>query len=174
VSDEFFPAVLGTRQRWLAGLGGIGLGFGGPFALSVLLLATSGDPLFVILPLPFLGALWMIQGMAPAGYTLDTEGVGLERRWLRRVIPYAAIGEVDRQPRAVGGLGGVGLNVLFGSHGLRWNPRTGRHYLFIANTVDLVWLRTAGGLIALSPERPDAFVAELSRRLAAARRDAAT
>ena len=54
VSDEFFPAVLGMRQRWLAGVGGIGVGFGVPFALSIVLLATSGDPLFVILPLPFL------------------------------------------------------------------------------------------------------------------------
>ena len=172
MSDEFFPAVLGMRQRWLAGVGGIGVGFGVPFALSIVLLAMSGDPLFVILPLPFLGTLWMVQGLAPAGYTLDENGVGLERRWLRRVIPYAAIAAVDRQPRAVGGLGGVGLNGLFGAHGLRWNPRTGRHYLFIANTADLVWLRAGGGLIVLSPERPDAFVVELNRRLA--RRDAAT
>ncbi|HWN92589.1 MAG TPA: hypothetical protein VNQ15_14310, partial [Verrucomicrobiae bacterium] len=88
MSDEFFPAVLGMRQRWLAGVGGIGVGFGVPFALSIVLLATSGDPLFVILPLPFLGTLWMVQGLAPAGYTLDENGVGLERRWLRRVIPY--------------------------------------------------------------------------------------
>jgi len=56
VSDETFSAVLGTRQRWIAGLIGIGLGFGVPFVLSVVLIATSGDLLFVILPLPFAGA----------------------------------------------------------------------------------------------------------------------
>jgi len=174
VSDEFFAAVLGTRQRWIAGLCGIGLGFGAPFALSTVLLATTGDPVFVILPLPFLGALWVIQGLAPAGYTLGEAGLRLERRWLARTLPYAAISAVDREPRTLGGLGAVGLNGIFGAHGLRWNPRTGRHYVFIANTADLVWLRAPGGLIALSPERPDEFTAALSRRLAAARRGAAT
>ena len=31
------------RQRWIAGLIGIGLGFGVPFVLSVVLIATSGE-----------------------------------------------------------------------------------------------------------------------------------
>ncbi len=51
MSEETLDAVLGTRQRWISGLGGIGLGFGVPFVLSVLLVATSGDLLFLILPL---------------------------------------------------------------------------------------------------------------------------
>jgi len=174
VSEEFFPATLGARQRWLAGLVGIGLGFGAPLILSVLLVATSGDPVFVILPLPFLGALWCIQGLAPRGYSLGEDGLGLERRWLRRVLPYAAIAGVHRGARPAGGLGGVGLNSLFGAHGLRWNPWTGRHYLFVTRTTGLVWLETAGGLIALSPDRPDEFAAALSRRIGAGRGGAAT
>jgi hypothetical protein len=167
VSDESFAASLGTRQRWIAGLVGIAGGFGVPFLLSVLLVATSGDLLFLILPLPFLGALWVAQGLAPAGYTLEDDRLILERRWLRRGIPYAAIAGVDRRTCSMGGLGTVGLNSLFGSHGLRWNPRTGRHYLFITRTTDVVWLTTSRGLVALSPERPAEFTTRLAERLAA-------
>ena len=166
MTDEFFHATLGARQRWVAGVVGIGLGFGVPFVLSVVLVATSGDLLLLILPLPFLGALWVIQGLAPAGYTLGADGVTLERRWLSRVVPYAAISSVDREPRSAGGVGAIGVNGLFGSHGLRWNPRTGRHYLFITNTSDVVWLTTARGLLAISPERPGEFTARLAERLA--------
>jgi len=167
VSDETFGAALGARQRWIAGLCGIGLGFGVPFVLSVFLVATSGDMLLLILPLPFLGVLWAVQGLAPSGYTLSEDGVILERRWLTRVLPYAAITAVDRQSRPVGGLGAMVLNSLFGSHGLRWNPRTGRHYIFITRTTDLVWLTTSRGLIALSPDRPAEFTMRLAERLAA-------
>lgn len=164
--DETFTASLGTRQRWIAGLAGIAGGFGVPFVLSVVLVATSGDLLFLILPLPFLGALWFAQGLAPFGYTLEEGRLILERRWLRRGIAYAAISDIDRRPRAVGGFGSVGLNSLFGAHGLRWNPRTGRHYLFITRTSDLVWLTTSRGLVALSPEDPVTFTTRLAARLA--------
>ena len=144
---------------------GIGLGFGAPFVLSVAMVATSGDPSLLILPLPFLCALWLIQGLAPAGFTLEPEGVRMERRWLSRLIPYALIRSADREPRAIGGLGAVGLNVLFGSQGPRWNRRTGWHYLAITNTTDLVYLHTAGGLVVLSPSRPNEFTARLTGRL---------
>ena len=129
------------------------------------MVATSGDPSLLILPLPFLLGLWVVQGLAPAGFTLETDGVRIERRWLSRLVPYALIHGVDREPRAVGGVGAVGLNVLFGSQGPRWNRRTGWHYVAITNTADLVYLHTAGGLVVLSPSRPDEFVVRLGRRL---------
>jgi hypothetical protein len=144
---------------------GIGLGFGVPFVGSVAMVATSGDPSLLILPLPFLCALWVIQGLAPAGFTLEMDGVRIERRWLSRLIPYALIRAVDRESRAIGGLGAVGLNSLFGSQGPRWNPRTGWHYLAVTNTTDLVYLHTRGGIVALSPSRPDEFTARLAHRL---------
>ena len=101
--DRHFAASLGVRQRLIAGVVGIGLGFGAPFILSVVLVATSGDASLLILPLPFLGALWAIQGLAPSGYTLEAGGVRLERRWMSRLLPYAAIRAVDRQPRRSAG-----------------------------------------------------------------------
>ena len=160
-----FPATLGRKQRLVAGVLGIGLGFGGPFLLSVAMVATSGEMSLLILPLPFLGALWMIQGLAPSGYTLEEEGVRLERRWARRLILYDRIVRCDRRPRPIGGLLAAGVNGLFGSHGPRWNPRIGWHYLAITNTTDLVFLETRGGLVVLSPTRADEFVGELSARI---------
>jgi hypothetical protein len=91
--------------------------------------------------------------------------VRIERRWLRRLIPYDRIGGCDRRRRPIGGLLAVGINGLFGSYGPRWNPRTGWHYLAITNTDDLVFLETAGGLVVLSPSDPDQFVRALTARL---------
>jgi len=163
-AGTFFPAVLGNRQRVVAGVFGIGLGFGVPFLLSVALVATSGDPSLLILPLPFLGGLWLLQGLAPSGFTLDEDGVRLERRWLARRVPYAAILDCDREPRPIGGLLALGLNGLFGSHGWRWNPRTGWHYLAITNTRDLVYLTTTAGVLVISPREPEQFVIRLGTR----------
>ncbi len=165
-AGAFFPAVLGNRQRIITGVFGIGLGFGVPFLLSVVLVATSGDPSLLILPLPFLGGLWLIQGLSPSGFTLEEGGVRLERRWLPRLVPYASILDCDREPRSIGGLLALGLNGLFGSHGWRWNPPTGWHYLAVTNTCDLVYLSTTAGLVVISPSEPDRFVASLRARLA--------
>jgi hypothetical protein len=165
-AETFHPAVLGRRQRFLAGVVGVGLGFGGPFVLSVALVATSGDMSLLMLPLPFLGALWFAQGFAPAGYRLDGDGVTIERRLRPRLIPRDAIRSVDRERRPLGGLGAVGLNALFGAHGIRWNPWTGWHELAITNTQDLVYVHTRRGLLVLSPDRPDEFAARLAALLA--------
>lgn len=149
----------------LAGVLGLGVGIAVPILLSTALVAWTGDPSLVIFPLPFIGLVWAIQGLAPAGFSLDAGGISIERRWLRRRIPYASIHAVDRTPRKVGGLFALGVNGLFGAHGVRWNPSTGWHYLAITNTEDLVYLHTTRGLVVLSPSRPDEFVAALSRRL---------
>ena len=118
----------------------------------------------LLIVLPFLGALWTIQGLAPSGYTLEEGGVRIERRWLGRLIPYDRILGCDRRRRPIGGLLAAGINNLFGSHGPRWNPRLGWHYLAITNTVDLVFLETRGGFVVLSPSDPDAFVSALRAR----------
>jgi hypothetical protein len=137
----------------------------------VALVATSGDPSFLILPLPVLGGLWVAQGLAPAGVSLEPDGLRLERRWLARSLPYSAIQGCDRTPRRIGGVGAIGVNALFGSHGWRWNPRSGWHYLAITNTRNLVYLHTSAGLVVISPNDPDEFVVRLRARLAATGRE---
>ena len=164
-AGRFYAASLGTRQRLVAGIVALGLGILVPILTSVVLVATTGEPAFVIFPLPFLGAVWVIQGLAPTGFTLEDRALRVERRWLSRRVPYGSIRGVDRTPRPIGGLLALGLNGLFGSHGPRWRPGTGLHYLAITNTRDLVYLHTAVGLVVISPSEPDAFVADLRRRL---------
>jgi PH (Pleckstrin Homology) domain-containing protein len=163
LDSDVFPMPLGPRQRVAAAVA-IGLGFGGPFLLSVVLVATSGDPSLLMLPLPFLGGLWMAQGLSYTAVALEDRGVRLERRWLARAVPYASIADADRQRRAIGGFGAVLINAVFGSHGWRFHPRTGWHYLAITNTRDLVWLRTAAGLVVISPAEPDRFLDQLGAR----------
>jgi hypothetical protein len=162
-----FPASLGRRQRLVAGIVGIGLGFGLPFLLSVAMVAASGELSLLIMPLPFLGALWVIQGLAPTGYTLEDEGVRIERRWSRRLIRYDGILGGDRRRRPIGGLLAAGFNNLFGSHGARWNSRSGWHYLAVTDPDRLVFLETLGGLVVLSPNDPDGFLSALRARLPA-------
>ena len=164
-ASRFHAATLGTRQLVVAGIVALGLGVGVPILTSVVLLATTGEPAFVIFPLPFLGAVWVIQGLAPSGYRLEDRGVRIERRWLSRRMPYSSIRGVDRTPRPIGGLLALGLNGLFGSHGLRWRPGTGLHYLAITNPRDLVYGHTTTGLVVISPSSPDEFGAELGRRI---------
>ena len=153
----------------IAGVVALGLAIGVPIVTSAWLVAVTADPVFVIFPLPFIGAVWLIQGMATTGYRFEDRGVRIERRWLSRRLPYTAIRDVDRVQRPIGGLLALGLNGLFGAWGLRWNRRTGLHYLAIANTHDLVYVHTVRGLLVLSPERPDEFVAQIRRRLASPR-----
>jgi hypothetical protein len=155
---------LGRRQRIIAGLG-VAIGFGAPFLLSVALVASSGDLSLLMFPLPFLGVLWIAHGLSFTSVTLEPDGVRLDRRWLSRLVPYAGVTEVDREPRRIGGLGAIGINGLFGASGWRFRPRTGWHYLAIASTRDLVWLHTTAGLVAISPGEPDRFVEELRARL---------
>lgn len=165
MGEAFHPAVLGRRQRLVAGVLGIGLGVGLPVLGSAVLVARTGELALVMLPLPFLGALWILRGLAPAGYTLGRRALRIERRWLARSIPYSTIRAVSRRRRPIGGLGALGLNGLFGSHGLRWRPGTGLHYLAITNTRDLVFVETRPLLVVLSPAEPDRFAAALEARL---------
>src|SRR5215467_14613641 len=104
MADASFEAVLGRRQRIVTGVVGIGLGFGLPFLLSVVPVSISGEPSLLILPLPFLGALWAIQGLSPSGFRLEDRGLRLQRRWLSRLIPYTSILHCDRRTRPIGGL----------------------------------------------------------------------
>jgi hypothetical protein len=55
---------------------------------------------------------------------------------------------------------------LFGRFGRFWNPRLGVYRLFLSNTSSVVWLATTEGWVALSPDRPDEFVAGVEARLA--------
>ena len=123
----------------------------------------TGDIQWLFLSLPFTGMFWFASRFAPTGYRLAVDGIHVERRGGgRRLIPYGEIRGVDQQRRSTSGLTFMGSNGLFGRFGSFWNPRLGFFRLFLTNTNEVVWLSTAGGFVALSPERPDEFCARLA------------
>ncbi|HYE92064.1 MAG TPA: PH domain-containing protein, partial [Terriglobales bacterium] len=125
--------------------------------VGVVMTARTADITWLFLTLPFLLVLLAARRFAPTAYWLARDGLHIERRGGPKVIPYAAIHTVDRAPRSIGGLTAVGSNGLFGRFGTFWSPRLGTYRLFITNTDRLVWLATDGGLVAVSPDRPDDF-----------------
>jgi hypothetical protein len=89
----------------------------------------------------------------------------VERRAGDKVFAYGAIRDADRQERPVGGLSVTASKGVFGRFGRFWNTELGFHWLYLSNTSTVVWLHTDGGLVGLSPDRPDEFLARLRGRL---------
>ena len=132
--------------------------------LGIVFAAKSGDLRWIFLGLPFTLALFVAGRYAPIAYRLGADGLSIERRAGPRVIPYRAILAVDRAPRRAGGLSVMAFKGVFGHFGRFWNSTVGFHQLWLTNTHSIVWLRTATGWVALSPDRPDEFVERLRAR----------
>jgi hypothetical protein len=129
------------------------------------LTVRTGDIQWLFLSLPFTGMFWIASRLAPTGYRLGVDAIHVERRGGRTAIPYQEIRAVDRDARSAKGLTCMGSNGLFGRFGSFWNPRLGIYRLFLSNTDTIVWLGTARGWVALSPDRPDEFCARLAPRI---------
>lgn len=163
-SPVWFEARLGTRER-LSALAAIILIVGGSTVVGVVMTARTGDLRWLVVSLPFTLMLFVAARLSPSGYRLAPDGVHVERKAGAKVIPYAGIRGVDREPRSPRGLTVTGSNGLFGRFGRFWNPRLGMYRLFLSNTETIVWLTTEQGLVGLSPDRPDEFVERLTARL---------
>lgn len=137
--------------------------------LGIVFTAKSGDPRWIFLGLPFTFVLFVAGRYAPIAYRLSADGLHIERRAAAKVIPYHAIHAVDREPRRIGGLSTMGFKGVFGHFGRFWNPTVGTHQLWLTNTRSIVWLETATGWVAVSPDRPDEFVERLRARIGGAR-----
>lgn len=132
---------------------------------GIVMTVQTGDPRWLFISLPFTFMVFVAGRYAPSGYRLAGDGVHVERRAGPKVIRYRDIREVDRAPRRLAGLTMFASNGIFGSFGRFWNPQLGFYHLHLTNRDTVVWLATAHGLIALSPDRPDEFVESLRRRL---------
>ncbi|MBM3220581.1 MAG: hypothetical protein FJZ38_18240 [Candidatus Rokubacteria bacterium] len=138
---------------------------GGTLVLGFVMTVRTADIRWLFLSLPFVVMLWVAARFAPTGYRIGPDGVHVERRVGRKVIPYRDIRAVDRVVRSVKGLTFAGSNGLFGRFGSFWSPRLGFYRLFLTNTDAVVWLSTGQGWVALSPDRPEEFCARLAARL---------
>jgi len=133
--------------------------------LGVFFAVKTGNPRWMFLSLPFAVILFVIGRYAPQGYRLATDGVHVERRAGPRVIPYRTIRSADRVARPLAGISVTASKGLFGRFGRFWNSTLGSYRLFLTNRDTVVWLQTTTGLIGLSPDRPDEFVALLRARI---------
>jgi Bacterial PH domain len=133
--------------------------------LGVVLTVKTGDPRWLFLGLPFSLILFVVGRLAPTAYRLATDGIHVERRAGDKVFPYRAIRDADRQERPVNGLSVTASKGVFGRFGRFWNARLGFYRLYLSNTNGVVWLHTDSGLVGLSPDRPDEFLARLRGRL---------
>lgn len=133
--------------------------------LGVAFAVTTGNPRWMFLSLPFAVILFVIGRYAPQGYRLAADGVHVERRAGPRVILYRTIRSADRVARPLAGISVTASKGLFGRFGRFWNSTLGSYRLFLTNRDTVVWLQTTTGLIGISPDRPDEFVALLRTRI---------
>ena len=133
--------------------------------LGVAFAVKTGNPRWMFLSLPFAVILFVIGRYAPQGYRLAADGVHVERRAGPRVIPYRTIRSADRVARPLAGVSVTASKGLFGRFGRFWNSTLGSYRLFLTNRDTVVWLQTTTGLIGISPDRPDEFVALLRTRI---------
>lgn len=135
--------------------------------LGVVFTIQTADLRWLFLSLPFTLMLVVMGRFAPIGYRLAPDGLRVVRRGVPdKVIRYDRIRGVDRAPRALSGLTLTGSKGVFGRFGTFWSPRLGVYRLYMANTDNVIWLDTSDGLVGLSPDAPDEFVARLQERLA--------
>lgn len=138
---------------------------GATTVVGLVMMIQTHDFRWLVLGLPFLIMLLIAARFAPSGYRLGSEGVYIERKVGAKLIRYRDIRTADRERRSIKGLTFGGSNGLFGRFGRFWNPRLGLYRLFLSNTSSVVWLGTSEGWIAVSPDRPDEFVAGVQARL---------
>jgi hypothetical protein len=120
-----------------------------------------------VLPLPFVVIFGATARLAPKAYRLASDGLYVERRGASDVrVAYRLIRSVDRERRSLLGLG-AGSSGFLGcfTFGRAWRPGLGRYRLLLSHARAAVWLDTSEGWIAISPDRPDAFIAGLRARL---------
>ena len=150
----------------MATTGAVLLGVVGMTILGIVFTVQSGDPRWLFAGLPFTLMLFVIGRFAPAGYRLAGDGIQIERKVGPKLIPYRKIRGVDREERRVNGISAMGSKGIFGRFGSFWNSQLGVYRLYLSNRENVVWLATDGGLVGLSPDRPEEFVERLQSRLA--------
>jgi hypothetical protein len=129
--------------------------------VGIALTVQSGDPRWLFISLPCSVILFVAGRFAPTAYRLGADGVHIERRAGDKIIPYRTIRNADRLERPLRGISLGASKGIFGRFGRFWSPQLGFFRLFVSDASAVVWLHTDGGLVGLSPDRPDEFLARL-------------
>ena len=102
------------------------------------------------------------------GYEFDDTELRIERLFWHTVISLDGISQVSSDPSLLkGSLRIFGNGGLFSFTGYYRNKRIGNYRAFITDWKHSVVLMLPGGVIAVSPENPAQFIAELQKNFAA-------
>ncbi len=142
-------------------------------ALPIVFLAIAAfGSAVLLLPALLIVALglWVWLRMRPMLFVVDADGVEVEWPLKRRRIQRADIAsvrliDVATLRRELGFCMRVGVGGLFGAFGWLWSRRRGIVEMYVSRTDGLVWIeRVSGRPWMITPEKPEAFVRELSVR----------
>ena len=142
------------------------VGIGVATLIGVVGMAQTGNIAWLFLSLPFTVVLFVMAQFAPRGYRITPEGLRIERTLRDRVIPWRDVRGVDDEARQLTGISVTASRGIFGWFGWFWSVRFGLYQLFVTDRRRIVWLRTERGLVGVSPDRPEEFVARVRERSA--------
>ena len=162
---SFYHATWGKPLKWVSlcvSLLCVGLAVWQGWFLSRL----HGDFPFWLAILPLL----LVAGCALfciRGYTLTPDMLIIHRLMWQTRIPLAGLTSAVFQPDAMrGSIRIAGNGGLFSFSGWFWNRSLGRYSCYVTALYHTVVLRFPDRRIVVSPDTPEAFAQELSRRCA--------
>lgn len=137
-------ARLGSRERLVTYTVGFGVGLGLPLLLGIIFSITLQNPLWYLLPLPFLLAVLIGRIFRPGGFEISPNRQFLHI--LRRIGPkhISLTGLIRATPHPTplpgGSLGLLSSQGYFGSYGYFWNRQRGVFQLHSSNSPNLIKL----------------------------------
>ncbi|MCX5785115.1 MAG: PH domain-containing protein [Elusimicrobia bacterium] len=155
---SFLPVVIAAFYAWTK------LTYPAPFPYDPFSVASrpipwAALPIFLVIPV----VVMLFRGLAPDGYVLNDVQLIIDRKFKPIVIPLMEITEVrlltDEELRWTVKLSGS--EGFYGYFGVCWNKKLGIFKMYATRRKNLVAVRTAKTLYALSPEDIEDFLTTL-------------
>jgi Bacterial PH domain len=166
---EYYKATLSPRGRLLTYGVGIGVGIGVPLALALGFSVGFRNPMFLLLPLPFVGALFVVWRYRVTGYRIAGRALAVVSPMGDHLVDLSDLDTV-RFPASSppGNIFGIWrVEGFWGTRGTYWNRGWGRFRVYVTddkNRVEL--LLKSGQRIIISPDDPQKFARRVSTLLA--------
>jgi hypothetical protein len=109
--------------------------------------------------------------LSPSGYTIDEKNLTIVRMMKPVVIPLSEITKAEAAVPALlyGSIRLLGNDGLWGRYGKYSNAALGKYYLYVRSGKDQLLIEAANKYI-IAPERPQEFLQNLERAMAAAKK----
>lgn len=160
-APKTFSATLGTRERLITYLVGVGVFLGVPLILGIGFAVGFSEPLFLLFPLPFVLALGAIYLFRPTAYSVGPDEIAVIRPVGRKRFPMDSLREIvspaSDPPKSSFGIARV--EGFFGTFGSYWDRSWGRFRVYVTNAQNTVELQfDDGSRLIISPDHVEGFV----------------